>query len=119
MEGQEAEADALGHVNSILVVGEQEMDELGAGAGTLEGSTVEEEADELRLRKGDFEQTLEVSLNDTPADAHHFNILHSEVSVAKTNIIKTPAIRIIYHRPMLRLGYASTSPMTYLMHLWT
>ena len=64
------------------------MDELGAGAGTLEGSTVEEEADELRLRKGDFEQTLEVSLNDTPADAHHFNILHSEVSVAKTNIIK-------------------------------
>ena len=40
VEGQEAEADALGHVNSILVVGEHEMDEEGAGVGTLDGSTV-------------------------------------------------------------------------------
>merc|ERR1712192_74551 len=28
------------------------------------------------------EQTLEVSLNDTPADAHHFNVLHSEANAS-------------------------------------
>ena len=88
VEGQEAEADALGHINSILVVGEQEMVEKGTGVGTLEGSTVEEEADGGKLKKGDFEQTLEVSLNDTPADAYHFNILHSEVRLAKTITIR-------------------------------
>ena len=88
MEGQEAEADALGHINSILRVGEQDMEEEEAGGGILEESAVEEEADGGKFKKGDFEQTLEVSLNDTPADAYHFNILHSEVSLAKTITIK-------------------------------
>merc|ERR1719209_1287681 len=58
------------------------MVEKGTGVGTLEGSTVEEEADGGKLKKGDFEQTLEVSLNDTPADAYHFNILHSEANAS-------------------------------------
>merc|ERR1719430_1161399 len=57
------------------------MVEEGAGVGTLEGSTVEKE-DGVKPRKGDFEQTLEVSLNDTPADAYHFNILHSEANAS-------------------------------------
>ena len=87
MEGQEVEADALGHFNSILVVGEQEVEEEETGGGILE-EALEEEADGGKLKKGRFEQTLEVSLNDTPADAYHFNILHSEVILSKAITIK-------------------------------
>jgi len=81
VEGQEVEADALGHFNSILVVGEQEVEEEETGGGILE-EALEEEADGGKLKKGHFEQTLEVSLNDTPADAYHFNILHSEANAS-------------------------------------
>jgi len=81
VEGCEVETDALGHVNSVLVVGQQQM----LGEGEV-GEVLEEEASVAgeetggKLGKGDFEQTLEVSLNDTPgAD---FNILHSQVNAS-------------------------------------
>ena len=73
--------DSLGNVNSVLVVG-QEMLEDGAVLEVLEeeedASFAVEEADGGNLGKGDFEQTLEVSLNDTPAD---IDVLHSQVSI--------------------------------------
>ena len=72
--------DALGNVNSVLVVGQQEMLEDGAVLEVLEEDTsfAVEEAYGGNLGKGDFEQTLEVSLNDTPAD---IDVLHSQVSI--------------------------------------
>jgi len=76
VEGRETETDALGHVNSILVVGHQEE---GVGGEEEEASVAEEESARGKLGKGDFEQTLEVSLNDTPAD---YNILHSEANAS-------------------------------------
>ena len=45
--------------------------------GEKEEASFAEEAVE-EVKKGDFEQTLEVSLNDTPADV---NILHSQASI--------------------------------------
>ena len=119
VEGQDVEEDALGHVNSVLVVGEQEK--------VAEGALEEEEEGESslpggdpgkKLGKGDFEQTLEVSLNDTPADANHFNILHSEVNVNSYNYPRYVFL-CVYHRPMPHLGYVSTSPTISLTHLWT
>ena len=81
MEECEVETDALGHVNSVLVVGQQQMLEEGAVGEVLEEEEEASVAGEevgVKVRKGDFEQTLEVSLNDTPgAD---FNILHSQAS---------------------------------------
>ena len=80
MEECEVETDALGHVNSVLVVGQQqEMLEDGeVGEVPEEEASVAGEEVGVKVRKGDFEQTLEVSLNDTPgAD---FNILHSQAS---------------------------------------
>ena len=86
MEGQDVEEDALGHVNSVLVVGEQEKVAEGALEEEEEGESSLPEGDPgKKLGKGDLEQTLEVSLNDTPADANHFNILHSEVNVNSYN----------------------------------
>jgi len=76
VEGRETETDALGHVNSILVVGHQEE---GVGGEEEEASVAEEESARGKLGKGDFEQTLEVSLNDTPVD---YNILHSEANAS-------------------------------------
>ena len=79
MEECEVETDALGHVNSVLVVGQQQMLEDGEVGEVLEEeASVAGEEVGVKVRKGDFEQTLEVSLNDTPgAD---FNILHSQAS---------------------------------------
>ena len=80
MEECEVETDALGHVNSVLVVGQQQMLEEGAVGEVLEEEEASVAGEEVgvKVRKGDFEQTLEVSLNDTPgAD---FNILHSQAS---------------------------------------
>ena len=79
MEECEVETDALGHVNSVLVVGQQQMLEDGEVGEVLEeeASVAGEEA-VGKVRKGDFEQTLEVSLNDTPSA--DFNILHSQAS---------------------------------------
>jgi len=78
----EVEMDALGNVNSVLVVGQQEMLEDGAVLEVLEEedtSFAVEEADGGNLGKGDFEQTLEVSLNDTPAD---IDVLHSQANAS-------------------------------------
>ena len=79
MEECEVETDALGHVNSVLVVGQQQTLEDGEVGEVLEEeASVAGEEVGVKVRKGDFEQTLEVSLNDTPgAD---FNILHSQAS---------------------------------------
>ena len=79
MEECEVETDALGHVNSVLVVGQQQTLEDGEVGEVLEEEvSVAGEEVGVKVRKGDFEQTLEVSLNDTPgAD---FNILHSQAS---------------------------------------
>ena len=79
MEECEVGTDALGHVNSVLVVGQQQMLEDGEVGEVLEEEvSVAGEEVGVKVRKGDFEQTLEVSLNDTPgAD---FNILHSQAS---------------------------------------
>ena len=80
MEECEVETDALGHVNSVLVVGQQQMLEDGEVGEVLEEeASVAGEEVGVKVRKGDFEQTLEVSLNDTPgAD---FNIIHSQASI--------------------------------------
>jgi len=80
VEGRETEMDALGHVNSILVVGHHEKEAVGAVLEEEEEASVaEEESSRGKLGKGDFEQTLEVSLNDTPVD---YNILHSEANAS-------------------------------------
>ena len=69
------EADVLGNVNSILVVGQQDMLEDGPEE---EDNTCAVEEIGGALEKGDFEQTLEVSLNDPPAD---IDVLHSQVRI--------------------------------------
>jgi len=76
-EGCEVETDALGNVNSVLLVGRQETLEEEMVGEKEEASFAEEAVEEVK--KGDFEQTLEVSLNDTPADV---NILHSQVNAS-------------------------------------
>lgn len=115
VEGHETEMDALGHMNSILVVGHQEKETVGAVLEEEEEASIAgEEAAQGKLGKGDFEQTLEVSLNDTPAD---YNILHSEVSIQfSTFSCNWLGLLSKYYRPTLPLEYALTSQTTYSMH---
>ena len=93
VEGQETVADESGHINSVLVVAEQEDrntedgghcddvlvdDKLGA-----EAFAPEKECTWKQSGEGVLEQTLEISLNDTPADSQLFDVLHSEVSTVR------------------------------------
>ena len=97
MEGQETVADESGHINSVLVVAEQEDrktedgghsddllvdDKLGA-----EAFAPEKECTRKQSGEGVLEQTLEISLNDTPADSQLFDVLHSEVSTVRVRRI--------------------------------
>ena len=85
MEGRETVADESGHINSVLVVAEQEdrkTEDGGHSDDLLVGDKLraEKECTWKQSGKGILEQTLEVSLNETPADSQLFDVLHSEVS---------------------------------------
>ena len=85
VEGQETVADESGHINSVLVVAEQEdrKTEDGGHSDDLlvdDKPGAEKECTWKQSGEGVLEQTLEVSLNDTPADSQLFDVLHSEVS---------------------------------------
>ena len=91
MEGQETEADESGHLNSVLVVAEQEdrkTEDGGHSDDLLVGDKLGAEAfapekEWKQSGEGVVEQTLEISLNDTPADSQLFDVLHSEVSTVR------------------------------------
>ena len=85
VEGRETVADESGHINSVLVVAEQEdrkTEDGGHSDDLLVGDKLgaEKECTWKQSGEGILEQTLEVSLNETPADSQLFDVLHSEVS---------------------------------------
>ena len=85
VEGQETVADESGHLNSVLVIPEQEdrKTEDGGHSDDLlvdDKLGAEKECTWKQSGEGVLEQTLEISLNDTPADSQLFDVLHSEVS---------------------------------------
>ena len=88
VEGQETVADESGHINSVLVVAEQEdrKTEDGGHSDDLlvdDKLGAEKECTWKQSGEGVLEQTLEISLNDTPADSQLFDVLHSEVSTVR------------------------------------
>ena len=85
VEGQETVADESGHLNSVLVIPEQEdrkTDDGGHSDDLLVDDKLgaKKECTWKQSGEGVLEQTLEISLNDTPADSQLFDVLHSEVS---------------------------------------
>ena len=91
VEGQETEADESGHLNSVLVVAEQEDRKTEDGGHSddllvddkLGAEAFAPEKEWKQSGEGVVEQTLEISLNDTPADSQLFDVLHSEVSTVR------------------------------------
>ena len=88
VEGRETVADESGHLNCVLVVAEQEdrKTEDGGHSDDLlvdDKLGAENECTWKQSGEGVLEQTLEISLNDTPADSQLFDVLHSEVSTVR------------------------------------
>jgi len=90
VEGQETEADESGHLNSVLVVAEQEDRKTEDGGHSddllvddkLGAEAFAPEKEWKQSGEGVVEQTLEISLNDTPADSQLFDVLHSEANAS-------------------------------------
>lgn len=87
VEGRETVADESGHINSVLVVAEQEdrkTEDGGHSDDLLVGDKLgaEKECTWKQSGEGILEQTLEVSLNETPADSQLFDVLHSEANAS-------------------------------------